>query len=578
LLLILASLKILEAHTARDFHVLVMIGWVLCLCAFLMSQDFAVALCVLGAFVLLCGALVQFHRRAASGGGVLRPLATAGKLLLQAVPLIVLLFLFFPRGTGGLRLRLIGSPAGTTGFSGEVSPGTIASVAASDELAFRVEFPDGNMPPRRSLYRRGAVLWEGEGLTWRVGEGLGHARPGERRGGAPIRQRITLEPHDGRWLFALDRPIAAPDKAVIVPGRYVRSVFRVSSVRRYEVTSVPNAAEDDLHPRERELTLRLPQSLSGEIRQLAQSWRAQNEDPRAVVNAALEFFRTQGFVYSISPGQYSGADALEEFLFRRKTGFCEHYAAAFTTLMRAADIPARIVIGYLGGQFNQFGNYLLVRQSDAHAWCEVWLPGSGWERVDPTGFVAPERLNLGSLRQMGATAVQSQRDPGAASSATQARPLGLLENGRLAWDTVAFAWDTRVLSFDTDTQREFFAELGLNALSGASIFLRIGLAIAAVLVAYALWTFWRSRPQSDAVKALYLDFCRQVEQRGAARLPTEGPADFARRAAELLPEHAQLIQQIARSYIALRYAARAEPSAFDSFAAGVRAFKEGRPP
>ena len=465
-LVVMASLKVLEAHTARDFHVLVMVGWLLCLGGFILSQEFTVALCVLAAFILLVTALVQFHRRRAPGGAFWPPLATAGKLLLQALPLVVILFLLFPRGMGGIRLRFPGAPADSAGFSGKLSAGTVASIAFSEELAFRAEFPDGNMPPRSALYWRGAVLWEGGGFDWEAGQGMGRAQAGARPAGEPVRQRITLEPHAGRWLFALDRPLAAPPGATLAPGRYLHTPRPNARMRRYEVVSAPHATEDELRPRERTAFLRLPASISPEVRQLAQTWTAQNSDPQAVVKAALDFFQTQGFVYSLSPGEYGGATALDDFLFQRKVGFCEHYAGAFATLMRAAGVPARVVVGYLGGQFNQYGGYLLVRQSEAHAWCEVWVPQTGWERVDPTSVVAPERLNLGSLREMLAAARENASRPGDASSASERNANGVFEDARLAWDTLSFAWDTRVLSFDLDAQREFFTQLSIEGWSG----------------------------------------------------------------------------------------------------------------
>jgi len=572
ILLILASLKILEAHTPRDFHVLVMVGWVLCLCGFIMSQEFTVALCVLTAFVLLVAALIQFHRRRAPGGAFWPPLATSGKLFLQALPLVVILFLLFPRGTGAIRLRLPGSPADSTGFSGKLSPGTVASIATSEELAFRAEFPDGNMPPRSALYWRGAVLWEGGGLDWHTGEGLGKAQTGERPSGESVRQRITLEPHAGRWLFALDRPLAAPPGATLAPGRYLHTPRPNARMRRYEVLSAPHATEDELRPRERIAFLRLPASISPEVRHLAQTWTAQDSAPRAVVKAGLEFFRTQGFVYSVSPGQYEGATALDDFLFRRKIGFCEHYAGTFATLMRAAGIPSRVVVGYLGGQFNQFGDYLLVRQSEAHAWCEVWIPETGWERVDPTSVIAPERLNLGSLREMRAAAAQAETRGSESSTARASAVSRVFDDARLAWDTVSFAWDTRVLSFDLDAQREFFTPLRIDGWSGGSYLLWIAALAAGVLASYAAWIRWTARPRPDPLRALYDQFCLEAGRLGAPRLASEGPANYARRAANRIPQQADRIQRIMESYIALRYSSRPASALLDDLTAQVRAF------
>ena len=572
LLVLVASLKILEAHTTRDFHVLVMIGWVLCLCAFLMSQDLHVALCVLAAFLLLNGGLLEFHRRRNERGARLSPLGGSFKLLLQALPIILLLFFLFPRGTGGMRLRLVGASGDTVGFSGQLSPGAVASVAGSEENAFRVEFPDGNIPPRPNLYWRGAVLWDGDGLNWNAGEGLGRARP-SRRADPLVRQIITLEPHAGRWLFALDRAVEAPPGVNLAPGRYLRSMRPITTIRRYEVVSAPNAGEDDLHPRERAKALQPPAYVSTQMRDLVSTWTGQSSDPRAIATAALQFFRNGGFVYSLSPGRYPGADAMDDLLFNRKTGFCEHYAGAFATLMRLAGVPSRVVVGYLGGQFNEWGNYLLVRQSDAHAWCEVWLPDEGWTRIDPTSVISPERLNLGSLRDMRTTST-------APSQANAARPFTNKAGGSarfvdelgLAWDSVSYAWDSRVLSFDVDGQREFFTRFGVETITGPRLLSWSAGAIALLLAAYVAVLTWRARGRSDVVKTVYGTFCRNMARLGAERIVSEGPADFAARAAVHVPQHASDIQRITRTYIALRYSRDPTPPLVQAFAVDVRRF------
>jgi transglutaminase-like putative cysteine protease len=577
ILVLLASLKILESHTARDFHVLVMIGWVLCLCALLMSQDLAVALCVLAAFVLLVAALVEFHRRSAAGARRAAPLGIALKLLVQALPLIIVFFFLFPRASVGLRLRVLASGSDSVGFSGELSPGSVAAVAGSDDIAFRVEFPDGHMPARNEMYWRGAVLWQGDGLNWEVGPGIGNGQPAKRTHAGAVRQWITVEPHSGRWLFALDRPLDAPPGSHLVPGRYISSFRPVSSVRRYEVTSASDGGEDNLHPRERAAALRPPSVVGPQMNALVASWTAADNDPRALVNAALEFFRTNAFVYSMAPGPYAGPDALDELLFRRRTGFCEHYAAAFATLMRVAGVPARVVVGYLGGEFNRYGNYLLVRQSDAHAWCEVWLPDSGWTRVDPTSVIAPERVDVGSLRQMSTQSIQSQSNTRERlTTAPSTAAGGALANVRLAWDTVTYTWDSRVLSFDDEGQREFFADHGLADLPNVSYLLALVGFAAIWLAVFACWYRWRTRAERDPAKAWYERFCRKAAQLGATRTPTEGPVDFARRAGLLLPHHASRIQQIAQQYVALRYANEAGAERIRSFAAAVQAFARAK--
>src|SRR5437763_8996573 len=194
-------------------------------------------------------------------------------------------------------------------------------------------------------------------------------------------------------MFALDRPVTASPGAFLTPGNYLWSWQPIMKPRRYEVRSSLEMARQELQPRERERLLEVPASISPRARELAQSWRATDPDPHAIVGRALDFFQTQRFRYSLSPGEYKRND-LEEFLFRRRIGFCEHYAASFATLMRLAGVPARVVVGYLGGEFNDLGDFFLVRQADTHAWCGVWLPENGWTRVDPTSAVAPGRASL----------------------------------------------------------------------------------------------------------------------------------------------------------------------------------------
>jgi hypothetical protein len=348
LLVVLVALKVLEAHTAREFQVMVLMGWVRCLCGFFLSQDFEIALSLLTAFALLLVALIQFHR-GSSPGAFWSPLGTTCKILLQAVPLVVLLFVLFPRINTGLRLDFRANRSANTGFSDRLAPGSIAALANSADIAFRAEFPGRTKAPPGSMYWRGAVMWHCDGLEWQapyVPVSITSPDRGTRqlpRGNA-IRQRITLAPHDARWMFALDRPFEVLSGAILARGDYLWSVQIIRKARRYEVVSSLGAAGKELTPGERLEALELPPWISPAVRELAQSWTTQNSSPRAIVNSALQFFQTQGFRYSLSPGEYRKND-LEQFLFHRRIGFCEHYAASFATLMRVAGIPARVVVG-----------------------------------------------------------------------------------------------------------------------------------------------------------------------------------------------------------------------------------------
>ena len=580
LLVVLMSLKILEAHTAREFRVMVLIGWMLCLCGLSLSQDFTTALCLLIAFALLVVALVQFHRGAAPGP-VWPPVRTTCKLLLQASPLVVLFFLVFPRINAGLRLELRPFRSASIGFSDRLAPGRIAALASSSEVAFRAEFPGSSARPSGPMYWRGVVMWRCDGMEWRA--------PYEPRPKAPsntpevagsrglsvqlsnakeIQQRITLAPHGARWMFALDHPIKPVRGAMLARGDYLWSIQPIRKSRQYDVAS-SEFSGNELTAKERADSLEVPASISPAVRDLAYSWAVQNHDPRGVISSALRFFRTQGFSYSLTPGEY---DDLAEFLFRRRMGFCEHYAASFATLMRLAGIPARVVVGYLGGEYNELGHFFLVRQADAHAWCEVWLPENGWTRVDPTSAVAPGRESL-DLTSFLETRIAS----GQMGVRRNALIAGLLRsavftNIRFIWQTLSYEWDTRLLAFDADVQEVFLTSMGISSRGPVFLIVEILLIAIALLAIYFAWMQLRTRSRADRVKALYEYFCRKIARLGVRRDPCEGPLDFAWRAAQSLPNESNRIRQIADTYILLRYAPQPAPGMLDRFTKEVNAF------
>jgi protein-glutamine gamma-glutamyltransferase len=576
LLVVLVALKVLEAHTAREFQVMVLMGWVLCLCGFFLSQDFEVALSLLTAFALLLVALIQFHR-GSSPGAFWPPLGTTCKILLQAAPLVVLLFVLFPRINAGLRFDFRANRSANTGFSDRLSPGSVAALANSSDIAFRVEFPGRATAPPGSMYWRGTVMWHCDGLEWRapyVPVSLsGLARQSPR--GNTIRQRITLAPHGARWMFALDRPFESPPGAILARGDYLWSVQTIRKARRYEVVSSPAAAGKQLTPGERREALEVPPWISPAVRELAQSWTTQTSNPRAIVNSALQFFQSQGFRYSLSPGEYRKND-LEQFLFHRRIGFCEHYAASFATLMRLAGIPARVVVGYLGGEYNDLGHFFLVRQADTHAWCEVWLPERGWTRVDPTTAVAPGRASLDLTSFLERGIASGQMEGRRSAFVTKLARSALFTDVRLALETLSYEWDTRLLAFDADVQEVFLDSIGLANRGSLVLIIEILIVAVALLVIYFAWMQLRTRSRADRVKVLYERFCRKAARLGVRRDPWEGPSNFSRRAAVLLPNESKRIREISNTYIALRYAPQPAGVALDKFAREVSAFAAHR--
>ena len=560
ILVALVALKLIEANGSRDFHVLGLLGFFLGLCDLFFSQDLTRSLYVAGIVVLVLATLILFHR----GGGArnyLRSSWIACKILAQSLPIAALLFLFFPRVYGGFRFQFSQSLMNVGGMSDRLSPGSISSMALNSDVVFRADFPDGNTPALSSMYWRGGVLWRGEGLTWVAGPFLSHESRNGQLSGPGIRQRISLQPHGGRWLFALDRPASDVKGAGYQPGGILQNRRAIVSRLRYEVVSRPENHELVLPPDHRSTALLLPAHIAPSVRELVASWKVDNAPPEQIVDAALRYFRRQHFSYTLEPGTYNDNSGLEDFLFKRRQGFCEHYAAAFATLMRVAGIPSRIVLGYHGGEYNSLGNYVIVRQSDAHAWCEVWLKDMGWQRVDPTDMIAPERIASGLASYLQSHAAQT--DPEAAQRSNTATGWREIQHDlQLAWDSLNYQWDLRILNFDEEAQNNFLLSLGLGAISW--VFILLWLLVAAALFVAAL-SFFLRRPRGgvDKVAEAYNRFCAALARAGLPREPWEGAQRFGIRAAAQFPAQATLIERISSLYIQLRYApAKADPAPF----------------
>ena len=575
-LLLLVSLKLLETNSVRDFQVITLLGYFLALCDLFFSQDLILWLYVATAFMILTAALVRFHC-GWHGMGYGRASWLAARMFLQGLPLMGILFLFFPRTDGGLRFQFGQPLSNTNGMSDQLSPGSISTLALNDEVAFRAEFPDGHVPPMATMYWRGLVLWDGDNLIWNVGSGLpGESRKGELRGPS-IRQRISLQPHGDRWLFALDRPASDVNGANYIAGDCLQSIHSIRSTFLYDVTSRPEDREAAIPQFQRIASLQKPPSISPAVQRLITAWRASAADDRELVQMAMKYFRDERFVYTLDPGTYPRQGALDEFLFSRRKGFCEHYAAAFGTLMRVAGIPSRVVIGYHGGEFNQMGRYMIVRQSDAHAWCEVWIKDRGWLRVDPTDMIAPDRLGSGFDSYLEA----HPADPAAASrvSTTVLGWREVMREARLAWDSINYEWDLRVLNFDHDNQRSFLSMIGLGDVKWATILFSAALTILLLLALLGLLLRRPGRTPSDPVGRWYARFCQAAEAGGVRRESWEGPKDFGDRAAASFPAQAAEIRAITSFSVQFRYAAT--PPLLGDFVKAVRALpklKNGKKP
>jgi transglutaminase-like putative cysteine protease len=541
LLMVFSGLKLMETRNHRDAAVAVFLGYFLVITNFLYTQTIATAAGMCAALLLLTGSLVAFSAPMRATRANLR---TAAELLGYAVPAALILFLLFPRVQGPLWGLPQDAYAGVSGLSDTMSPGNISRLALSDAIAFRAEF-DGEPPLPRQLYWRGPVLWEFDGRTWSMGgQVLARYNPPE-TGGERFRYSVVLEAHNREWLFALESAATLPPNARFSHDGQILMQVPVRSRLRYTISSIAVA---EMRPDEPATLLRralvLPQGFNPQASELAREWRAGSATDADVVNKAVAFLRAGRYSYTLEPPPL-GENSVDDFLFRTKAGFCEHFSSSFVFLMRAAGIPSRVVIGYQGGDVNPVDRIVTVRQSDAHAWAEIFLRGRGWVRVDPTAAAAPGRLDSGIV---GAAADNS------ALPYLMRTDLQWLRTVRYRWEALAHKWNVWVLGYNPERQRDLLSFVGIpeadwRALT-ASLFVILGIMTAALL-AWSLRRFVRP----DPVQAAWRAFCRKLAAGGLERAAHEGPRHFSIRAARALPAARRPILRIGALYIRLRYGA-----------------------
>jgi transglutaminase-like putative cysteine protease len=542
LLVLMTALKTMETHTRRDITLAVFLGYFLCVCIFLFTQSILVAAYIVVPLVMLTATLVSLSQPGGdlSGGAKLK---LAGLMLMQAVPVMLVLFVLFPRVPGPLWGLPEDMARGQTGLSEDMSPGSISELTKSDAVAFRAVFK-GAVPESSKLYWRGPVFWHYDGRTWRAGQppkqaAETHIQPLT----APVEYTVTLEPHNKSWLFFLDLPTRWQSAGQLTADYQVLSRGPVRQRLRYEAASTLHYLDhSQLDAATHHRALQLPTVGNPKTRQLAAQWKAESPTPQAIIQRALQMYR-DGFTYTLNPPQL-GASPIDGFLFDTRRGFCEHFAGSFVFLMRAAGIPARVVTGYQGGQSNPMSDYLIVRQSDAHAWAEVWLQDEGWIRIDPTAAVAPQRVERGIAAAIPAT------EPLPAL----ARPeLTWIKRFNLGWDAVNNGWNQWVLGYNDQRQAAFLSKLAGAKVDWGDMARWLVIALSGVIAAIAALMLRSTHARIDPIQRQWQYFLRKLGRAGIAPYPAEGPRDFANRAALQLPQKQAEIKTIAKLYLEARY-------------------------
>ena len=542
MLVLFMALKLLELRSQRDAMVLITLGYFLLLTHYFYSQSIPTGLWLIVTMTLVTAALIRLN-----GGPASKPIATlryAGLLILQALPLMLVLYLLFPRIAGPLwGLPHDAHKSSSGGLSEQMSPGSIANLALSSEIAFRVRF-DGDIPPRNKLYWRGPVMDTFDGHTWGPGVPASRAPVIEALSQA-ISYESTIEANQQPWLLALDAPspalkeFAIKSTLTVTRSRIInqRARFALLSVTdyRYNVEEAPAVLRRNLA---------LPPNLNPRSRELAQSWQQASENPILTVNKALALFSGGAFTYTLEP-PLLGENGIDEFLFESRRGFCEHYAAAFVVLMRAAGIPARVVGGYQGGERNPIDEFLIIRQSDAHAWAEVWLAGQGWLRIDPTAVVSPSRLEGGIAFALGA----GEPLPALLSVRSE-----WVRGLRYRWEAINNAWNQQILGYDPQRQRELFSRLGVANPDWKTLTTLLAGAIATLMITLAAWTFYH-HPRSDPAQRLWQQALRRIARSQVNYAPWEAPLALQRRIEIERPDLAPAFGNVVEAYLASRYSA-----------------------
>ncbi|MBX2857472.1 MAG: DUF3488 and transglutaminase-like domain-containing protein [Cellvibrionaceae bacterium] len=559
-------LKLVEVRDKHGVVLIVYIGFIAVAALFIFSQSLWAALYSLFTLTILFGCLQSMFCSQVSQPG--KQVVEACILLLKSLPVMGILFLVLPRISPLWAVPEAGK-SGKTGFSGTVSPGDISRLVRSQEIAFRVDFnPDNSnqavVPPPEQRYWRGLTLDTYDGRSWRFRSpwqrsgdtlssvNLPHPRWSlQRQGDATFYEySIILEAHGQPWLFSLMVPLQVTselkmgftDDYLIMTGKDIRqrTLYRVQSSTGYLRSPYLTEAE-------RRVNQTIPRGNPRALA-LAGSWQQRQLSAQQTVDAALALFNRE-FVYSLQPPAL-GTHSVDEFLFDTRTGFCEHFASSFTFLMRAAGIPARLVVGYQGGTFSEDASHMVVRQSDAHAWAEVWLPSRGWVRVDPTNAVAPERIRRGIQDALSLNDAQLLNS-GLLSSAW-------LQTLTLKLEELEYLWQKNVLSYDNQDKDDLLKKLfGSKAwwLTGLLLIGGIGL----LLLMYHLLPLPRlAGKRAHPAEVMYRKYLRGMQAQGLQRQPWETATAFARRVLHESPANAKYAMEIADLYNHIIYQGRSE--------------------
>jgi transglutaminase-like putative cysteine protease len=542
LLTVMSSFKFLESRRQRDLLILVFLCYFLIATHFLFSQSMPTAAMMFVTLIVITATLIIINQREQQVrvGELLR---TSSRLVLYSIPLMLILFVLVPRIPGPLWGLTNEQRGGITGLSDNMSPGKISNLIRSNDVAFRVEF-EGVVPPQSQLYWRGPVMARYNGYRWSQAQREPMRKLTLNVSEPAIKYTVTLEPNGEQWLLALDVPARLVPSSLMTSDFQLISKTKINDLRRYTTESrLAYEIGTNESAKYLEITSKYPDQLNPRTTQLGKSLAARFDSSEEIVNEALAMFSRESFFYTLKP-PLLGENVVDEFLFESRRGFCEHYAGSFALLMRTAGIPARIVTGYQGGEFNNVGNYLIVRQSDAHAWTEVWIEGRGWIRVDPTAAVSPDRIESG---------LDDALDDEVSSFRIRNRN-PIFGNLMFNWDNLQHGWNDWVLNYDDQKQRNFLSDLNLGIKNWSDMVIALVMMLVAVTGLYWLITWYRELPPRPAAYEIHFKrLLRKLARRGMVKKPAEDTRAFMRRISTQEIAQTDQLERIIDLYNRIKY-------------------------
>lgn len=554
MLIALTMLKFLELKSLRDYMLIVFLCLFIVLTSFLYSQALWLGFYLFAVVIILFTVMMYLnHGTRDDPFGMLKRSAS---MLMMGLPVAALLFVLFPRLQGGLFGLPGDSHSGLTGMSDTMKPGSINELNLSEKVAFRVDFA-GEVPVANQRYWRGLVLEDYEEGGWKESRDNNRIITDVKYSvNDVIEYTILQEASNQKWVFALDMPIIKPANLQWGTGRTIRSRGALRERQQQTIKSANPYFFEDMTENVLAKNLDITSVSGPRVAALADELYQQSGSDKEYVKTILAYFRNKEFIYSLQP-PLLGEHPIEDFMLNTRKGYCEHFASSFTMMMRLSGIPARVVIGYQGGEWNEQGDYMIVRQSDAHAWSEVWLENEGWRRVDPTSAVAPERIEYGLSavrqlmaegRELGSLSDEKIKIMLKMSLLTQA-----LRDMTMLWDGVNTRWYKWVIGFGAKNQTSMLKWLGFKQATWSNMIILL-VALVSIVVSIQAWIIFHRRKDVDPAIRLYQKFCHRLTRIGITKFPYEGPVAFAERAVGLRPDLKSLIAAVTEAYIDIKYA------------------------